>query len=211
MPRPYRLGQRQATIEQTRLRILSAARELLTAPQGITGFSLDAVAKLADVARMTVYYQFGNKVGLLEALSDMLASQGGMEDLPTAFTQPDARDALLTYIAIFCRFWETNRQVTRRLNALTELDPDLAQVLVARNERRRHGVRVLVERTSARIDQPTASDKEAIIDSLYTMLSFASCDMLAGPTRAITDVIPLVQRIALAVLALPALEPPNSA
>ncbi len=53
-PRPYRLGQRQATTEQTRARILTAARELLAESSGLSGFSIDAVAHKADVARMTV-------------------------------------------------------------------------------------------------------------------------------------------------------------
>ena len=48
-PRPYRLGQRQVTSEQTRARILTAARELLTASDGFNGFSIDAVARQADV------------------------------------------------------------------------------------------------------------------------------------------------------------------
>src|SRR5262249_35010278 len=69
-PRPYRLGQRQAAAEQTRARILAAARELLVASAGFSGFSVEAVARQAGVARMTVYYQFGSKPGLLEALYD---------------------------------------------------------------------------------------------------------------------------------------------
>src|SRR5215472_15221569 len=84
-PRPYRLGQRQASTEQTRARIIAAARELLVARNGFSGFSIDAVARQADVARMTVYYQFGSKIGLLEALSDSLATHGGMEQLADAF------------------------------------------------------------------------------------------------------------------------------
>lgn len=64
-PRPYRLGQRQAATEKTRARIISAARELLMESTGYTGFSIDAVARQADVARMTVYHQFGSKIGLL--------------------------------------------------------------------------------------------------------------------------------------------------
>jgi AcrR family transcriptional regulator len=203
MPRPYRLGQRKADSEQTRQRILIAARELLMAPEGISGFSMDAVARRADVARMTVYYQFNNKVGLLETLSDMLASQGGMEEMPAAFTQPDARAALATYITILCRFYENQRLVARRMNALIELDPELAQVLQNRNEWRRQGLHVLVERHQRQYGQPTAEAAPDIIDSLFTLLSFPCCDMLAGPTRAIMDIIPLVQRIALAVLALP--------
>ena len=49
-PRPYKLGQRQASTDQTRARILSAARELLMASQGFSGFSIEAVARQADVA-----------------------------------------------------------------------------------------------------------------------------------------------------------------
>jgi len=61
-PRPYRLGQRQATTEQTRARMLGAARELLTSSAGFAGYSIDAVARQADVARMTVYHQLGSKI-----------------------------------------------------------------------------------------------------------------------------------------------------
>ena len=42
-PRPYRLGQRQATTDQTRARILNAARELLMKSDGFSGFSIDAI------------------------------------------------------------------------------------------------------------------------------------------------------------------------
>ena len=62
-PRPYRLGQRQVLTEQTRERILTATRELLMTSDGFSGFSIDAVARQADVARMTVYHQFGSKLG----------------------------------------------------------------------------------------------------------------------------------------------------
>src|SRR5256714_15582278 len=117
-PRPYRPGQRQVTTEQTRARILTAARELLTASDGFNGFSIDAVARQADVARMTVYYQFGSKIGLLEALSDSLASQGGMEQLANAFRRPEPLDALDEYITVFSRFWDSDRLVTRRLRAM---------------------------------------------------------------------------------------------
>src|SRR5207247_10536947 len=118
-PRPYRLGQRQATTEQTRARILSAARELLMASNSFSGFSIEAVARQADVARMTVYHQFGPKIGLLDALSDFLAAHGGMEQLANAFRQPDPLDALDIFITVFSRFWNSDRLVTRRLRALS--------------------------------------------------------------------------------------------
>jgi AcrR family transcriptional regulator len=67
MPRTYRLGQRQAATEQTRARILAAARDLLMSPDGYARSSIEAVARRADVARMTVYHQFGAKIGLLNS------------------------------------------------------------------------------------------------------------------------------------------------
>src|SRR5262249_59613985 len=92
--RPYRLGQRQTSVEQTRARIVAAAREILAARDGFSGFTVDAVAAQAGVARMTVYNQFGSKLGLLEALFDDLAARGLVERLRTAFGRPDPREAL---------------------------------------------------------------------------------------------------------------------
>lgn len=70
-PRSYQLGQRQVLTEQTRERILTATRKLLMTSNGSSGFSIEAVASL------TVYHQFGSKIGLLEALCDSLALAGG--------------------------------------------------------------------------------------------------------------------------------------
>src|SRR2546428_8953872 len=138
-PRPYRLGQRQAATEQTRLRIINAARELLMTSDGFSTFSIDLVARHADVARMTVYHQFGSKLGLLEALCDSLAASGGMEQLATAFRHAEPLDVLRQYILVFGRFWDVDRLVMRRLRALSALDPDFEQVIRTRDEWRRRG------------------------------------------------------------------------
>src|SRR5215469_9146599 len=101
MPRTYRLGLREEASEQTRSRILAAARDLLIATDGFSSFSMEAVARRADVARMTVYHQFGSKIGLLEAICDTLAASGGMEQMASAFSRPDPLDALEEFIAVF--------------------------------------------------------------------------------------------------------------
>ena len=201
-PRPYRLGQRQASAEQTRARILAAARELLMAADGFAGFSLDAVARQADVARMTVYHQFGSKTGLLEALCDSLASAGGIEQQALAFQRPDALDALDAYIAVFAHFWQSDRLVTRRLRGLAALDPDIGQVIRARDEWRRKGLRVLVERLSAQLGRPAPAAHDEVIAALYTLIGFECCDTLAGPDCAIEAVIPTLQQLARAALEL---------
>jgi len=201
-PRPYRLGQRQATTEQTRARIIAAARELLVASNGFSGFSIDAIARQADVARMTVYYQFGSKIGLLEALSDSLAAHGGMEQLAEAFRRPDPLDALTEYIAVFGRFWNSDRLVTRRLRALAALDPDFEQVVRARDERRREGLRVIVRRLVDKYGRPAPAAFDETVDVLYTLIGFECFDTLAGPTHNLEEIAPVVQQLARAALGL---------
>ena len=199
-PRPYRLGQRQATTEQTHARILTAARELLMAADGFSGFSIDAVARKADVARMTVYHQFGSKIGLLEALSDSLAAYGGMEHLANAFRRPEPLDALDEFITVFSGFWNADRLVMRRLRALATLDPDFEQVVRARDERRRHGLRVIAGRLVEKYGRPAPEAFDEAVDVLYTLLSFESFDTLAGPTHSIEEVTPVVRQLAHAAL-----------
>ena len=201
-PRPYRLGQRQIATEQTRARILAAARELLLTSDTFTGFSIDAVARQADVARMTVYHQFGSKIGLLEALSDSLAAHGGMEQLANAFRQNDPLEALDEYIRVFSRFWQSDRLVTRRLRALSTLDPDFEQVVKARDERRREGLRVIILRFVEKYGKPAPETIDETVNILFTLLSFETFDTLAGSTYSIEEISPVVQRLARAALGL---------
>jgi AcrR family transcriptional regulator len=195
-PRPYRLGQRQAASKQTRARILAASRELLLTGEGFTGFSIDAVARQADVARMTVYHQFGSKIGLLEALSDYLAAHGGMEQLANAFRRNDPSEALDEFVRVFGQFWQSDRIVTRRLRAMSALDPDFEKVIKARDERRREGLRVIIQRFVEKSGNPASEVFDDTVNILFTLLSFETFDTLAGSTRTIEEVVPLVQWLA---------------
>lgn len=193
-PRPYRLGQRQAAVDQTRSRILGAARELLTVSGGFTGFTVDAIARQAGVARMTVYYQFGSKQGLLEALFDDLAARGGMSRLPHAFEQAEPLDALAEFIAVFSSFWASDRLVIRRLHGLAALDPELEQV--SREEWRRAGLRVILGRLAEKWGRPSPESFGETLDVIYTLTSFESFDSLACPGRGPEEVASLVYRLA---------------
>jgi AcrR family transcriptional regulator len=201
-PRPYRLGERESAIQQTRDRIIDAARALLTTSEGITSFSIEAVARHADVARMTVYYQFGSKVGLLEALCDTLAANGGITQLGDVFRLAEPREMLAAYIRLFSQFWDSDRLLSRRLRGLAALDPEFEQVIRARDERRRKGTEILVQRLAASTAQPTAQAIQRRIDLFYTLTSFETFDTLAGPARTCAEVAPLVQRLAESALEL---------
>jgi AcrR family transcriptional regulator len=203
-PRPYRLGQRQATTTQTRSRILAAAHQLLAAAGGTAAFTVEAVARHADVARMTVYYQFGSKAGLLEALFDQLATTGRLpQGVAAAMQQPDPLDALAGYVAAFSRFWAAERLVLRRLRSLAALDPELAQGVRARDARRRAGLELLAGRLADRYGHPAPDALGEAVVVLHMLTSFETFDALAGPDPSPQHVAPQVHRLALAALGLP--------
>jgi AcrR family transcriptional regulator len=188
-PRPYRLGRRQPAAQRTRARVLGAARALLTARAGAEPFSVDAVARRAGVARMTVYHQFGSRRGLLEALFDSFAAGGELPaHLAAAFQRRDPRDTLADVIAAFARFWDAGRPWIRRVRALGVLDPELGDAVEARNGRRREVVRVVVERLGQRYGRPVPEERAQAEQLLYTLTSFETFDILAGPRRKLTAV-----------------------
>jgi AcrR family transcriptional regulator len=78
--RPYHSPVRQRQAEQTRARILAAARDLFRAA-GYATTTMDAIASSAQVSAKTVEAAFGSKRGVLAALVDPLASAGPPRDL----------------------------------------------------------------------------------------------------------------------------------
>jgi AcrR family transcriptional regulator len=199
-PRSYRLGQRKAAIEQTRHRIIESARDLLDAKPGVTGFTVDSVAKQAGVARMTVYYQFRSKAGLLEALFDDLATRGRVERLRHAFEKPDPLEGLDMLVSVFGDFWGSDRVVMRRIRAIGAIDPEVDRGVRSRDSRRRHALEVLVERTATTSGRPMSRQRADVIDVLHAITSFETFDTVAGSERSIEEVTPLIQRLARSVL-----------
>ena len=207
-PRAYRLGRREADSEKTRARIVASARRLLLSPRGFAEFSIDAVAREAGVARMTVYHRFGSKRGLLQGIFDDLAARGGMSELRDAFRNPDPLAALSDFISVFTRFWTSGRVVIRRLRAQGVIDPTLGEALREREERRREGLRVIVKRISEKEGRPKAAAFGDVVDTLFTLTSFETFDSLARRKRRPKDVAALVHRMALAAVRS---EPPRGA
>src|SRR5262249_8350015 len=197
--RPYRLGQRQASVEQTRSRIIAAARDLLATPGDFSGFTIDAVASEAGVARMTVFNQFGSKRGLLEALFDDLAARGLVKRVHAVFQAPDPRDALDKLVAAFGAFWTSDRLVIRRIRGLASIDSDFELAVRARDERRREGIRTILSRLPK---TRRKADLEEFVAILHTLTSFETFDNLAGQDRDPDEVVSLVCRLVWAALEL---------
>ena len=189
-PRPYRLGQRQATVDETREKILAAARDLLAGEAGVSAFTVDAIAEHAGVARMTVYYQFESKRGLLEALFDGFANRGLVPPLHAAFQQPQPLDALDALVAAFYNFWASERVALRRIRGLAAIDPEIGASVRARDKRGRHALRAMLERVAKQ--HPLGRSMDETVDVLHALTSFEMFDALAGPFRSASEAIALV-------------------
>ncbi|HUY86445.1 MAG TPA: TetR/AcrR family transcriptional regulator, partial [Acidimicrobiales bacterium] len=149
-PRPYNLGIRKAVAEESRRRVLDAAKQLLASGSAYEHFTVDTVAAHADVSRQTVYHQFHSKRGLLESMLDVMAQDAGLiEGIIKFRSQTDCLGALSVFTDTFCRFWGENRETISKLTAVAALHPELALALKERRKRRSENVEVLANMVAA--------------------------------------------------------------
>jgi AcrR family transcriptional regulator len=203
-PRPYNSSRRREAAEATRERIVAAAYAMLADPVGVSAFTVDAVARRAGVARMTVYNQFGAKDAVLEALFDSLAARGGIhgiEGMARAFSQPDPLDGLRVMFDVLAGYYSADRTVKRRLHALARLQPDVARALALREDRRRRGIRTLLERMEERHGTPPAARRDELVCLLFAMTSFESFDTMAGAHGGFPGVAPVLAAAAHVIVA----------
>lgn len=175
-PRPYRMAKRQASRDETRQRILDAARELLSSERS-PDLSMEAIARRADLSRLTIYYQFTSRAGLLEALYDHLATRGHMQRMAEVFQQATLAKALARMIEIFVGFWSTDTAVLRRLRAMAALDAEIAEGIRARDNRRSHIAREVLNRFGANRRQPRNA-RDVVVEVLAMLTSFEAYDVL---------------------------------
>jgi AcrR family transcriptional regulator len=174
--RPYVSPIRDTAAAEKRARVVDAASRLMREQTDVASFSLDAVAKAAGVTRLTVYNQFGSRRGLLEAVFDERARQGGLGRIAEAMAMANPRAGLDRLVDIFCDFWGGDPAVGR-LHAATALDPEFAAAVAERNERRRKVIRVLVERLPHNRKQD-AETRQNAVDLVFALTSHAMFDML---------------------------------
>jgi AcrR family transcriptional regulator len=187
---------RQAAIEKNRDRVLAAARSLLLS-EDFSEFSMEAVAQKAGVIRPTIYYQFKSKAGLLEELYNYIARRGNMQELANVFRYGnDPLQHLHEFIRFFVNFWHSDRDLIRRLHGLGAVDAEIGQGLRARNERRRNGIRVIVDRYERSYLPLTPPEKPLAIDTLHMLTSFETFDALAVTGRPMEEITGTIQKLA---------------
>jgi AcrR family transcriptional regulator len=194
-PRSYQSPARRAAAEQTRQRILRAAKDLFATDKP---FSLEAVAKRARVTRVTIYHQFESKAQLLEAVFDEFAAAGGLiAELPKLFADPDPRRALRRMVHVFVSFYVNHRRMLPRLSAAI-VDADIAQAVQERSERRRKVLATIVRRlVRAGVESARVAD---LVDMLFALTSYEMFELLSIRERGVAEIEVLVARAVDAVL-----------
>jgi len=194
-PRAYNSPRRSLAATKTRARIVSAAAAILGTREGISGFSLQAVAEKANVTRLTVYNQFGSRRALLEAVFDDMAARGGLHRIPGIMAGSDPQAGLLRIISIFCDFWSFGSNALGPLHAAGASNPEFGASMHERNERRRRLLLVLVRRMAAdRKLRPRARDD--LIDVLFALTSFPFFSQLTARGRSTQAACDLIQGLA---------------
>jgi AcrR family transcriptional regulator len=204
------MGQREVAANETRAKIVAAAERVLAGEESPAAFTLDAVAKAAGVARMTVYYQFESKAGLLEAVFDHLGATKLVEHLVQAFRQPEPLVALGGFIRTFATFSTADRMLIRRLRTLALTDPEIEAGMRSREERRRDGAREILGRLTRKYGRPTPEELADTLDMVFALTSFETFDSLVTPTRSADQAAATVEQWVLAKLGLPPESPPQA-
>ncbi|MBV9683549.1 MAG: TetR/AcrR family transcriptional regulator [Solirubrobacterales bacterium] len=199
-PRDYQLGKRAAGVAETRTRIVEAARAVF-AQDGFHRAPVEAVARRADVARATVYYQFDSRLGLIEAVLDDVERRGGQQRVLTAVALADAIEATRRAFEEGSRFWAAEHILVRKLIGLAAADPEIRQLVVQRDRNRLALVTRLAERLRAQRRLRPGCSIQTAIQTLWLLSSFEAFDQLfTGQGLAADDIAAFLFELAVRAL-----------
>lgn len=196
--RRYVQRARAAAVEETRRRIIAAARATLE--EGSVGaLSIPDVAKRAGVARSTVYVLFGSRAGLFAALAYHLRDEAGFERLITAYRQADALRAFRDAQRESSRVYGAMPDLARALFTLAAIDPDAVDAVRALEDGRVPGMTDLARRLRAQGYLRDGVTIAEAADLLTVVTSFQAFDQLFGvrglPPETVADrLIALAER-----------------
>jgi AcrR family transcriptional regulator len=151
--------------------VVGAARRLF-ADAGFHRVSLDEIARRADVARATVYHQFGSKLGVLGAVVDDFERRAGLAELAALIETGPVETLVRDVVTAGCHYWATDPPLARSIVAFAVTDPQAADLLAGHDAGR---LRLL----TAMVDRLGAPDPERALDALWLLTGFAAYADLA--------------------------------
>jgi AcrR family transcriptional regulator len=176
--RKYEQRLRAEAADETRERILDAVHDRLREAPA-EPVSVDRIAKMAGVARSTVYLIFGSRTGLFDAFGERLFDRAGFERLAQAATQADARDNIRDGTRTATRMFAADRDVFRAMYAMSQLDKEAVGSAVERwEERRMTGMRRIAGELAEQGHLRPGVTADHAANVLWVLTSFESFDLL---------------------------------
>jgi AcrR family transcriptional regulator len=193
-------GRRQQQVEETRRRVISSARALF-GEEGFHGVGLEQVAEHAGVGRKTIYFQFGSKLGLLEALvRDASGRARVAEFVASALSDDDVTRGLRRFVRGSCSVWENDSQLCRALITLAASDAEARQLLDRLNSDRLSDLRRLTARVGRRGALGPGWSPKRAADALWLVTSFETYDLLRRTAKSPGEASELLCDLAVSVL-----------
>jgi AcrR family transcriptional regulator len=137
MARPYRPQRRSTRAEGTRVKIMSAVRELLE-EGAFHESTVEEVADRAGVSRATLYQHFRSRLDLVDAICDSFGVNPALAEIGRTVELEDPDTALTDTVAAAVRFWSSEDPVLAQLYGVVAIDP-AARDLVDRQRADRRG------------------------------------------------------------------------
>jgi AcrR family transcriptional regulator len=191
--RTYEQHARAEEAERTRMRIIEAAfARLREAPA--EPIAIERIARIAGVARSTVYAIFGSRSGLFDAVGRELAARSGYARLVDAKHQPDARDHLRAGFEAASEMLAANRDIHRALRSMAQLDQQAVGGVVSRMDAERAGG---MSRLAGRLAEQRCLREDLSVEDaehvLWMLTSFESFDSLYSgrdlPTERVVELL----------------------
>ncbi len=192
-PRPYSSVVRLAGSDRKRTKVLAVARTQLES-SGFRDFGMETIARQSGVTRQTIYNLFGSRAGLLEALFDQLAIEGGMQRMRDIMQQTNPESALASFVDVFCGFWAKDRLLLRRIHGIAAIDPEFGAALEARNQRRKGAAARILQILDPKGSEPAPEEQSERAAALYALTSFEFFDVLAE-TIGVSEAASVVRKL----------------
>ena len=181
--RPYHSRVRQRQAEETRQRILAAARELLTS-RGYAHTTLEMIAEVAEVSPKTISAVFGSKQGILAGLVNPVAFDTPIQhllDQLRSSQEPLQRVALV--VLITRQVYESLVSQFDLLRTAGVVAPELADLARQIEVRRRQNQAYLIADLQERGVLRYGLSSEEATDVLWALTSYDLYRMLVVERR----------------------------
>lgn len=197
--RRYHQSRRAEAAQQTRSKILSAARALF-GEEGFHRVSMDEIALRAGVGRTTVFQQFESKKGLLRAVEHDTSERAGVARLFLELAGKSARESMRIVLELSPQIWAAEEGMFARLFGLAFADEDMRKVIDEKESGRREIIAAMVgalKKDGALTPGTSASEAT---DLLTLITGFHAFERLRAQGLALNAITRMLKKLAAAAV-----------